>query len=306
VAGCLAQRYSKELAEEFKGDIDEFHGIEKLDKQTIPHQVSLTPQHYAYLKISESCYNQCSFCIIPKIKGKFTSRSFDSVVKELRQIDEKGVKEINLIGQDITAYGMDIYHEMSLAKLLKKMTAQLEHIKWIRLLYAFPAHVTDELIDVIAEEDRICKYIDIPLQHISDNILKAMNRNITTQGTYELIQKFRKKIPSAHLRTTFIVGLPGETDKNFEELVQFVKDMQFEKMGTFIYSHEEGTPAYDMGNQVPDKIKKQRLDHLMKIQQDISRKKIKRFLGQTIKVLIDEKEDDGVYVGRSEFDAPGS
>ena len=304
VAGCLAQRYHKELAKEFDG-IDAIIGAQKLDKNAIPSNTYLTPKHYAYVKISESCYNRCSFCIIPKIKGKFTSRTIESVVDEVRQLDEQGVKEINIIGQDITAYGMDLYHELSLARLLKEIVKVTQNIQWIRLLYAFPAHVTDELIDVMASEEKICKYIDVPLQHISDNLLLSMNRNITKQGTFDLMDKFRAKMPQGSLRTTFIVGMPGETEENFTELIQFVKDYRFEKVGTFLYSREEGTVAYDMADQVPDKIKRERMKQVMQIQQDISAEIQQSYIGRTLKVLIDEKQnEEGFYIGRSEYDAP--
>ncbi len=305
VAGCLAQRYSAQLLEEFK-DIDAILGVQKLQKEGMPSDYSLTPKHYAYVKISESCYNHCRFCIIPKIKGKFTSRTFDSILEEIKLLDQKGVKEVNIIGQDITAYGMDLYKELSLAKLLKEMVKVTKNIQWIRLLYAFPAHVTDELIDVIAEEEKICPYIDIPLQHISDNILLSMNRNITTQGTRDLIKKFRQKVDKASLRTTFIVGLPGETNENFEELLSFMKETRFEKAGAFIYSPEEGTEAFDMSGQISDSIKKERLDRLMKLQQDISSEIQQKYVGEELKVLIEEKQEgeENIYLGRSVYDAP--
>ena len=305
VAGCLAQRYAKELAREFN-DIDAIVGAQKLDSEEIPSEVSLTPKHYAYVKISESCYNRCSFCIIPKIKGKFVSRTIESVVEEVKKLDRQGVKEINLIGQDITAYGMDLYHELALAKLLKALIPVTKNIRWIRLLYAFPAHVSDELIDVMSSEEKICKYIDIPLQHISDPILKAMNRNITTQQTHELIGKFKQKMPQGSLRTTFIVGLPGETDKEFEEMLAFLEETRFEKAGVFLYSQEEGTPAFAMAGQVPQRIKRQRMKRLMQAQQAISRDIQQAYIGETLQVLIDEaqEEEPGVYLGRSEYDAP--
>lgn len=305
VAGCLAQRYSKELIKEFKG-IDAIIGAQKLNQDFIPDQVSLTPDHFAYIKICESCYNKCSFCIIPKIKGKFTSRTIESVLKEIKQLDERGIKEIHIIGQDITAYGMDIYHEMSLARLLKEIVVVTKNIQWIRLLYTFPAHVTDELIDVIASEEKICNYIDMPIQHISDNLLLSMNRGITKQGTYDLIDKIKTKIPQGSLRTTFIVGMPGETEENFNELVQFVRDTQFEKVGVFVYSQEEGTSAYDMPNQVSESLKKKRLNILMTVQQDISKEVQRKFIGKALKVLIDEQQkgESNVYLGRSEYDAP--
>jgi len=305
VAGCLAQRYSKELIGEFKG-IDAIVGAQKLNQDFIPDQVSLTPDHFAYIKICESCYNKCSFCIIPKIKGKFTSRTIESVLNEIKQLDERGIKEIHIIGQDITAYGMDIYHEMSLARLLKEIVAVTKNIQWIRLLYTFPAHVTDELIDVIANEAKICNYIDMPIQHISDNLLTSMNRGITKQGTYDLIKKIKSRIPQGSIRTTFIVGMPGETEENFKELVQFVRDTQFEKVGVFVYSQEEGTPAYDMPDQVSESLKKKRLNTLMTVQQEISKDVQQKFIGQSLKVLIDEQQkgESNVYLGRSEFDAP--
>ncbi len=305
VAGCLAQRYSKELAEEFK-EVDAIFGVQKLDKDKIPAQVSLTPPHFAYVKICESCYNRCSFCIIPAIKGKFVSRTIGSVVREVKQLDAQGVKEINIIGQDITAYGMDIYREKTLARLLKEMVAATRNIRWIRLLYAFPAHVTDELIDVIAREDKICKYIDIPLQHISDNLLESMNRSITTPQTIDLISTIRAKIPGAHIRTSFIVGLPGETEENFQELLDFVRDMSFERVGAFVYSREEGTPAYAMPGQVPDTIKRKRLNSLMTLQQKISQDLQKDKIGRKFDVLIDEvpEKEEGIYLGRMQYDAP--
>jgi len=305
VAGCLAQRYSRELMAEFK-DIDAIIGTQQLKRDDSGSDVSLTPGHYAYVKISESCYNRCGFCIIPKIKGKFISRTIESIVDEIKRLDDKGVREVNLIGQDITAYGMDLYHELSLAKLLKSIIPVANHIQWIRLLYAFPAHVTDELIEVIASEKRICKYIDIPLQHISDHILSSMNRNMTTEQTVALMAKFRKAMPQGSLRTTFIVGLPGESKEDFDELLRFMKDIRFEKVGTFIYSREEGTPAYDMPDQVPEKTKKERLNVLMSVQQDISREKQKELVGRTLRVLIDEPQqgDKNIFLGRCEFDAP--
>ncbi|MCK5179328.1 MAG: 30S ribosomal protein S12 methylthiotransferase RimO, partial [Candidatus Omnitrophica bacterium] len=305
VAGCLAQRYGDELAKEFK-DIDAIVGVQQLQKNKVPGQELLTPGHFAYVKICESCYNRCSFCVIPKIKGKFISRTMESVVEEVKQLDARGVKEIHVIGQDITAYGMDLYREKSLAKLLKKIVVVTKNIQWIRLLYTFPAHITDELIETIAGEEKICNYIDLPIQHVSDRLLKAMNRNITKQETVDLIKKIRSKIPQASLRTTFIVGMPGESRENFEELVEFVRETRFEKAGVFLYSREEGTPAYDMPGQVPQQVKKERMDTLMTVQQDISKDIQEKSVGRTFKVIIDERQkgEDPVYLGRSEYDAP--
>ncbi len=231
------------------------------------------------------------------------------MVKEVAELDARGVKEINIIGQDITAYGMDIYRQKSLARLLKELVKVTKNIQWIRLLYAFPAHVTDELIDVMAVEPKICKYIDMPLQHISDHILQEQNRNITTQGTRDLIRKIRERIPEGFLRTTFIVGLPGETEDDFQELRQFAQHARFERAGVFVYSKEESTAAAEMKSQVPEKVKKQRLDILMQDQQDIAKEIQQSFIGRTLKVLIEEEEKSSqesqtTYIARSEYDAP--
>lgn len=305
VAGCLAQRYGKELTRELKG-VDAFVGALALEKDKIHPQVMLTPRHFAYVKISESCYNQCSFCAIPKIKGKFVSRTIESVLKEVKSLDERGVKEINIIGQDITAYGMDIYREKSLARLLKEIASPAQNIQWIRLLYAFPAHVTDELIDVVAAQEKICPYIDIPLQHINDRILKNMNRGITKDGIRKLLGKIRRKIPQCSLRTTFIVGFPGESEGDFEELMDFVRQMQFERAAAFIYSREEDTAADHLEGHVPETVKKRRLNILMQEQQKISAALHQRFIGQSLRVLIDEQQNsqEDIYLGRSPYDAP--
>ena len=305
VAGCLAQRYGKDLAKEFP-EVDAFVGTPTLNREQMPEQVQLTPKHFAYVKICESCFNACSFCAIPKIKGKFISRTIESVVKEVQALDAQGVKEINIIGQDITAYGMDIYRQKSLARLLKELVKVVKNIQWIRLLYAFPSHVTDELIEVMAQESRICKYIDMPLQHISDHILLEQNRNITTQQTVELIQKIRHAMPQGFVRTTFITGLPGETNEDFEQMRTFVRDFRFERVGVFVYSKEEGTLAAGMKEHVPEKVKKDRLDTLMKDQQAISTEIQQSFVGRTLKVLIEGKEENSkdTYIGRSEYDAP--
>ncbi len=312
VAGCLVQRYASELAQEFK-EVDALIGIPTLPKGQMPPQYRLTPAYFAYVKICESCFNQCSFCAIPKIKGKFSSRTIESILAEVKELDRQGVKEINIIGQDITAYGMDLYRSKSLTRLLKEIVRATQNIQWVRLLYAFPAHVTDELIDCIANEEKICKYIDLPLQHISDHILGDMNRGIGQQETIQLIAKIRNRIPGASLRTTFIVGFPGETEEDFKELYQFVTQTQFERLGVFVYSKEEGTLAYHLPSQVPAPLKKKRLRILMQTQQGISRKLQERFLGKKLKVLIEERQKPGVgdpknqghvYLGRSEYDAP--
>lgn len=305
VAGCLAQRYGEELAREFK-DIDAIVGVRPLQKDGVLDQVLLTPGHFAYVKICESCYNQCSFCIIPKIKGKFASRTIGSVIEEVKKLDGQGVKEVLIIGQDITAYGMDLYREKSLSKLLKEIIAVTKNIQWIRLLYTFPAHITDELIETIAAEEKICNYMDMPVQHISDHLLKRMNRNMTGFQTADLIKKIRDRIPGVSLRTTFIVGMPGERREDFEELVRFAEETRFEKAGVFVYSREEGTSAYDMPDQISESVKRKRRDDLMTVQQDISKDIQERFIGRMLKVIIDErqKDDPDVYLGRSEYDAP--
>lgn len=305
VAGCLAQRYGKDLVKELK-DVDAFVGTPSLNRDDMPTQHLLTPKHFAYVKICESCFNACSFCAIPKIKGKFVSRSIESIVKEVQGLDRQGVKEVNIIGQDITAYGMDIYRQKSLAKLLKQMCAGLQNIQWIRLLYAFPAHVTDELIDVMAAEPKITPYIDIPLQHISDPLLKSMNRNITTQGTKDLIAKMRDKVKGGFIRTTFIVGMPGETEEHFQELMQYVRESRFERVGVFVYSKEEDTAAHDMPGHVPAQTKRRRMNELMKLQQGISQEIQQSFVGRTLRVLIEDKQEGAqdAYLGRSQYDAP--
>lgn len=305
VAGCLAERYKGVIEKEFK-DIDVVVGVQKLEKDKVSEQVRLTPKHFAYLKICESCYNKCSFCAIPGIKGEFRSRSIKSIIEEVRKLDSENVRELNIIGQDITAYGIDIYKKKSLAKLLKYIVKETKNIKWIRLLYMYPTHITDDLIDAIASEDKICNYMDIPFQHINDKVLKKMNRNITKKQTIDLISKIRHKIPQVKLRTSFIVGFPQETNDEFKELLAFVKDQKFDKVGVFKYSDEEDTPAYKLSCKISSKVKDSRFDKLMKAQQEVSKAIQERFIGRELKVLIDEShpEDKGVYVGRSEYDAP--
>lgn len=305
VAGCLSQRYPRELLSELKG-IDALVGVISLEQEKLHPQVALTPKHFAYVKVSESCVNPCSFCTIPRIKGKFSSRSIESVIQEIRYLDQKGFKEINIIGQDITAYGLDIYKKKSLSRLLKEIVKVTDHIRWVRLLYTFPAHIDDELIDCMAKEKKICHYLDVPLQHAADKLLKAMNRNITKQQTIALVQKIRNKIPDIALRTTFIVGFPGETDEDFDELRDFTRQFPFEHAGVFMYSPEEGTPAYDFKNQVPPAVKKKRLDLLMRDQQKISKGLQKKFLNKKLEVLIDEEQkgEENIYVGRTQYQAP--
>lgn len=305
VLGCFAERYPKELDAEFK-EVDFINGVLPFEKQTISPSVQLTPKSFSYLKICESCYNHCSFCVIPQIKGEFSSRHLESILKEVKTLDHKKIKEINIIGQDITAYGLDIYKEKYLNTLLKSIAKQTENIEWIRLLYAYPAHVTDELLNTIKREEKICRYLDLPLQHISDRILKSMNRGLLQKKTVELITRIRRAVPGISLRSSFIVGYPGETDEEFKQLCSFIRDFAFDRVGVFAYSQEEGTPAARLSHQISDDIKQERYAILMEIQQGISRKKLKRFVGKKLKILIDEKEkgEKTLYLGRSEFDAP--
>lgn len=305
VTGCLAARYKKELGAEFN-EVDIFGGVLQASEKQVLEQSVLTQQFSRYCKICEGCFNYCSFCIIPKIKGALASRAKEAIIEEVKLYNQQQVCELNIIGQDITAYGVDLYQKKSLADLLVCMIAQAPNIDWFRLLYLYPAHITDELIDCIATNKKICKYIDVPLQHINDEILKRMRRSINKEQTICLIQKLRDRIPGVRLRTTFIVGFPGETKAQFEELCDFVRDMKFDKVGVFLYSHEEGTDAYEMENQVSEKVKQSRFDRLMILQQEISQNLLKEFIGQEIQVLIEEKQEikEGVFIGRSEFDAP--
>jgi ribosomal protein S12 methylthiotransferase len=305
VAGCLPERYGGGLVKEIP-EIDAFVGAQSLDPERLQGPGSLTPFHYAYLKICESCFNQCSFCIIPRIKGRFVSRTIPSLLSDVRSFAARGVKELNIIGQDITAYGLDIYREKKLPRLLLRLARHAGPIEWIRLLYAYPAHVTDELINVVADEPKICKYIDIPFQHVNDRILKAMNRPFTYARTVRLIEKMRRRIPGVSLRTTFLVGFPGETDREFRDLQRFLRDNPMERVGVFTYSREEGTRAYDLRPLVPLKVRLERQKALMEAQKKISAGLLKQKIGSVVKVLVDSRQKDtrDVYIGRTEQDAP--
>lgn len=305
VAGCLAQRYGADLVPELK-EVDAFVGVQALQGKAGLGGPSLTPPHYAYLKICESCFNQCSFCVIPQIKGRFVSRTRESVLEEALRLDGQGVKELNIVGQDITAYGLDIYRKKALADLIRQIAHNVSTIEWIRLLYAYPAHITDELLEVIASEPKVCKYIDLPLQHISDKILKGMDRKITKAATIKLIEKIRRKVPGVFLRTTFIVGFPGETRKEFTELRNFLREHPFERVGVFAYSREEGTRAFALPGQVPAHVKETRVKALMEDQEGIAQAHHEGMVGREIKILIEERKKDAknIYIGRSEFDAP--
>lgn len=324
VTGCLAERYQDEIIKEMPevdavigigGNKDIVKACQKalmgIETTVFPNKCYLplddermlsTPSHWAYLKIAEGCDNRCTYCAIPGIRGKFRSRPMESVVNEAKVLAQKGIKEIILIAQDTTKYGQDIYGEYSLDKLLKQLV-KIDGIEWIRLFYCYPQKITDSLIDVIAENDKICKYIDIPLQHSDKSVLKSMNRIGDGDDYKKLLTKMRDKIPGLALRTTFMVGFPGETDEQFENLCSFVKDIKFDKMGCFTFSPEEDTPAFDMDNQIDDEVKNRRQEVLMDIQYTITEQSNKGRVGNKYKVIIDSFDGEK-YVGRSYMDSP--
>lgn len=300
VYGCLAQRYSDNLRKELS-EVDAFVGRVSLNHSS--ERFSITPRHYVYLKICEGCINNCSFCIIPKIKGKFSSLGINSILRQVDRFDRDKVSEINIIGQDITGYGIDLYGSTKLTEVLGKIAKRAGNIGWLRLLYLYPERITDELLRLIRDEPKICKYIDLPIQHINNRILKLMNRQTRKSDIIRLIENARKTIPDVCLRTSLITGFPSETDKEFKELLNFIEDIRFERLGVFIYSREEGTPAYNFKKQIPKKIKIERFNAIMSLQQKNSQDINKKFLGKIIDVLIDEREEDR-YLGRSQYDAP--
>lgn len=312
VMGCLSQRYRSQLRDEIH-EVDAFYGVSDLSqilgeldvdyrKDLVGERAVTTPGHYAYLKVSEGCDRTCSFCAIPLIRGKHVSKPVADIVKEAEFLAEKGVKELMLIAQDLTYYGLDIYKKRALADLLKKLV-EVEGIEWIRLHYGYPAGFPDDVIEVMKSSPKICNYLDIPLQHISDPILKSMRRGHTGQQTRDLIQKLRNEIPGIAIRTTLIVGYPGETNADFEMLKAFVQEMKFERLGVFTYSHEEDTAAFKLEDSVPNEIKTRRMDELMAIQEGISLKLNENKIGEVYQTLIDRREGD-YWVGRSEFDSP--
>ncbi|MEK7867908.1 MAG: 30S ribosomal protein S12 methylthiotransferase RimO, partial [Candidatus Omnitrophota bacterium] len=303
VAGCLSERYRKELAGELK-EVDEFRGILKFNGSVgaISDRPLLTPRHYAYIKISEGCANRCAYCVIPYLKGNHKSRPIGSIKKEAARLVKNGAKEIILIGQDTSLYGMDLYGKKRLGDLLKEL-AKISKDVWVRLLYLHPANLDKEVIEVIRDNENICRYIDLPLEHINDRILKQMARRTNKREIIALIEYIRKEIPDAVIRTSFIVGFPGERDEEFKELVSFIKEMKFEKLGVFKYSREEGTPAYEHKNQISEKEKQRRFNRIMSAQQGISRKINERFKGRVLKMLVEEK-GKGYYIARTEYDAP--
>lgn len=324
VTGCLAERYQDEILKEIP-EVDSVIGIgadrdivKVCQKALIGVQTSFypdkkylllegdrmlsTPSHWAYLKISDGCDNKCSYCAIPGIRGGYIERDMESIIAEANKLAASGVKELIIIAQDTTKYGMKLYGEYKLAELLKELV-KIDGIEWIRLFYCYPDRVTDELIDVIASEEKVCSYIDIPLQHCNNDILKSMNRYGSYDSLKNLLTKMKTKIPNLSLRTTFMVGFPGETEEQFEELCRFVKDIEFDKMGCFTFSPEEDTPAFDFDNQIDEDIKKRRAEVLMDIQYSITENANKKRIGNIYKVVVDEKDGDK-YIGRSYLDSP--
>ena len=300
VYGCLTQRYQDKLRRELP-EVDAFVGRISLNHDL--KSFSLTPKYYTYLKICEGCINNCSYCVIPKIKGKFSSLDIDSILGKVEIWDKRRISELNIIGQDITGYGIDLHKDAKLSGLLRKIVKKIKNIGWVRLLYLYPSRVSDELLGIIRDEPRICKYLDLPIQHINGRILKLMNRETTKKDILRLIEKIRKKIPDAAIRTSLIVGFPSETEEEFQELVKFVQDSQFERLGAFIYSREEGTKAYNLKGQVPQKTKLTRFNTIMSLQKNISQEINQRFLGKVMDVLVEEREKD-YFLGRSQYDAP--
>lgn len=300
VAGCLTERYRDILRRELP-EVDAFVGRIALNHSV--SRFSITPRHYGYLKICESCVHNCSYCVIPKIKGRFTSIDVDSVLKRVQAFDKERISELNIIGQDVTGYGIDLYGKRILPELVKKILKKSKHIGWIRLLYLYPHAIVNELLDLMKDEPKICKYIDLPIQHINERILKLMNRPTTKKDIIELIQKIRKDYPDVSIRTSLIVGFPSETDEEFRELLDFIKEVKFERLGAFTYSREEGTPAYAFRQQLPETLKTERLNLIMSAQQEVSEALNKKLFGKIIDVLIDEKKE-GWYLGRSQYDAP--
>lgn len=312
VTGCLSQRYKDDLEQEIP-EVDAYFGTLELPgllarlnadykHELIGERVTTTPTHYAYLKISEGCNRTCTFCAIPLMRGKHVSRPVEELVREASNLARMGVKELILIAQELTYYGLDLYKSRELPRLLHAL-ADVEGIEWIRLHYAYPSKFPLEVFDVMAERDEICNYLDIPLQHASNAVLERMHRQITQEETRELIRVAREKVPGISLRTTLLVGYPGETEAEFAELEDFVRAMRFDRLGVFQYSHEEDTPAYGFADDVPTEVKAERAARIMEIQETISFEKNQEKIGQTFRVLFDRKEG-GYFVGRTEGDSP--
>lgn len=313
VMGCLSQRYKKELNAEIH-EVDAFFGVEPVQHVAADilksdfhaeyccERVLSTPSHYAYLKISEGCNRHCAFCAIPLIRGDHKSVPMENLVKEAENLAKKGVKELILIAQDLTYYGYDIDGKSHIVELVQKLT-EIDGIEWIRLHYGYPLGFPVELLELMRDNPKICHYIDLPLQHVSTPILKAMRRGVDHEQTVEFVKKVRSYVPDIAFRSTFIVGFPGETEEQFNELIDFIKEMRFERAGVFAYSAEEGTPAYELEDDVPEEVKQARVGKFMDVQQDISLEINSKRLGKTEKVLIDRTEG-GYYVGRTQYDSP--
>lgn len=313
VMGCLSERFMDELGREIP-EVDRYYGkfdwtglLEDLGheyNESIANERHVTtPSHYAYLKISEGCSRKCAYCAIPIITGAHRSRPMEEILDEVRLLVAQGVREFQVIAQELTFYGLDLYKERRIAQLIGEM-AVIPGVEWIRLHYAYPTDFPMELLTVMREKDNVCKYLDIALQHISDNMLGAMHRHITKEETYALIEEIRRQVPGIHLRTTLMVGFPGETDEDFDELMQFVRWARFERMGAFAYSEEQGTPSARLyEDNVPEEVKQERLSRLMRLQQRISAEIQQEKVGKEMKVIIDRLEGDW-YVGRTEFDSP--
>ena len=312
VMGCLSERYKPDLEKEIP-DVDQYFGTSELPAllkvlgadykhELIGERLTTTPKNYAYLKISEGCDRPCSFCAIPLMRGAHISTPIEALVTEAEKLAAKGVKELILIAQDITYYGLDLYKKRALADLLRALV-KVEGIEWIRIHYAFPTGFPMDVIEVMKEEPKICNYLDIPLQHISDPILASMKRGTTQEKTTKLLKKFRKAMPEMAIRTTLIVGYPGETQADFEALKSFVKEMRFDRLGCFTYSHEENTTAYELEDDVPEEVKLARANEIMEIQSQISWELNQEKIGKTFRCLIDRKEGN-YFVGRTEYDSP--
>lgn len=312
VTGCLSERYKPDLVKEIP-DVDQYFGTRDLPlllkhlgadykHELVGERLTTTPRHYAYLKVSEGCDRPCSFCAIPLMRGGHQSKTIEDLVLEAKELTKKGTKELILIAQDLTYYGLDIYKKRALAELLKELV-KVEGIEWIRLHYAFPSGFPEEVLDIIREESKICNYIDIPLQHINSDILKSMKRGTTHEKTNALLDKFRERVPGMAIRTTLIVGYPGETRERFEEMKEWVREQRFDRLGCFTYSHEENTGAYSLEDDVPQEEKEARVEEIMELQSQISWEKNQERIGNTYRVLFDRKEGE-YFVGRTEFDSP--
>ena len=326
VSGCLSERYHEELMEEMP-EADAFIGVNEYERlpeilsqiaekdrradlvtgcagplRVLPRFLDETP-YSATLKIAEGCNNRCAYCVIPYIRGLYRSKKMEDIIEEARWLAEKGCKELILIAQDVTYYGYDLYGRLMLPELLRKLCA-IDGIRWIRLMYCYEDRITDELIDVMKTEEKICHYIDIPIQHAADRVLKAMSRRSTGASIRATIRRLKDAIPDIHIRTTLITGFPGETEEDFDELLSFVEEMKFARLGVFAYSQEENTPAGQMEDQIPEEIKTERADAVMRVQMDISLELNRQKIGQVLEVMVEERDGDGSYIGRTAYDAP--